>query len=218
MSFQQYFKVLRESKNLTQKELAHELNISVPTIKKIEGGFTKMPSNKLLEILSVYLDTQPRNIIRDILFYDETIYTINTPTFLQYFLSSMYIEGWNIQIGPVYKSPYVGKRILPALVSSRSGTLVKGVVDIPNALAGYKDLQIDEQQVQAFITNRLLEIAELEDLPSIKQIWLVFAADKEKDVQVYNAIKRLPTKFFKIDIIIFLYDQKTNVVKEKVFK
>ena len=130
----------------------------------------------------------------------------------------MYIEGWNIQIGPIYKSPYVGKRILSALVSSRSGTLVKGVVDIPNALAGYKDLQIDEQQVQAFITNRLLEIAELEDLPSIKQIWLVFAADKEKDVQVYNAIKRLPTKFFKIDIIIFLYDQKTNVVKEKVFK
>ncbi len=156
----------------------------------------------------------PRNIIRDILFYDETIYTINTPTFLQYFLSSMYIEGWNIQIGPVYKSPYVGKRILPALVSSRSGTLVKGVVDIPNVLAGYKDLQIDEQQVQAFITNRLLEIAGLEDLPSIKQIWLVFDADKEKDVQVYNAIKRLPTRFFKIDIIIFLYDKKQILLRK----
>lgn len=218
MSFQQYFKELRESKNLTQKELAHELNISVPTIKKIEGGFTKMPSNKLLEILSVYLNTQPRNIIKDILFYDETIYPINTPTFLQYFLSSMYIEGWNIQIGPVYKSPYVGKRILPALVSSRSGTLVKGVVDIPNVLASYRDLQIDEQQVQAFITNRLLEIAELEDLPLIKKIWLVFDAEKEKDVQIYNIIKRLPTRFFKLEIIISIYNQKTNDIKNKIFE
>lgn len=218
MSFQQYFKELRESKNLTQKELAHELNISVPTIKKIEGGFTKMPSNKLLEILSVYLNTQPRNIIKYILFYDETIYPINTPTFLQYFLSSMYIEGWNIQIGPVYKSPYVGKRILPALVSSRSGTLVKGVVDIPNVLASYRDLQIDEQQVQAFITNRLLEIAELEDLPLIKKIWLVFDAEKEKDVQIYNIIKRLPTRFFKLEIIISIYNQKTNDIKNKIFE
>lgn len=218
MSFQQYFKELRESKNLTQKELAHELNISIPTIKKIEGGFTKMPSNKLLEILSVYLNTQPRNIIKDILFYDETIYPINTPTFLQYFLSSMYVEGWNIQIGPVYKSPYVGKRILPALVSSRSGTLVKGVVDIPNVLASYRDLQIDEQQVQAFITNRLLEIAELEDLPLIKKIWLVFDAEKEKDVQIYNIIKRLPTRFFKLEIIISIYNQKTNDIKNKIFE
>ncbi len=139
-----------------------------------------MPSNKLLEILSIYLNTRSRNIIRDILFYDETIYPINTPVFLQYFLPSMYIEGWNIQIGPVYKSPYVGKRILPALVSSKSGVLIKDVVDVPNVLASYKDLQIDEQQVQAFITNRLLEIVELEDLPSIKQIWLVFDADKKR--------------------------------------
>jgi len=63
-----------------------------------------------------------------------------------------------------------------------------------------------------------LEIAELEDLPTIKQIWLVFNAEKEKDVQAYNAIKRLPTRFLKVEIIIFLYDQKTNIVKEKVFK
>lgn len=218
MSFQQYFKELRESKGLTQKELSEELNISLPTIKKIEGGFTKMPSHKLLEILSVYLDTEPRKIIRDILFYDETIYPINTPLFLQYFLSSMYIEGWNIQIGPSYKSPYFGKRVLSAFVSTKSGTLIKSVVDIPNTLASYKDLQIEERQVQAFITNRLLEIAELEDLPSIKQIWLVFNAEKEKDVQVYTAIKRLPTRFFKVEIIIFLYDQETNVVKEKIYK
>ncbi len=40
----------------------------------------------------------------------------------------------------------------------------------------------------------------------------------KKDVQVYNVIKRLPTKFFKIDIIIFFYNQETNIVKEKVFK
>lgn len=138
--------------------------------------------------------------------------------FLQYFLSSMYIEGWYVQITSSYKSPYFGKRVLSAFVSTKSGTLIKSVVDIPNTLASYKDLQIEERQVQAFITNRLLEIAELEDLPSTKQIWLVFNAEKEKDVQVYNAIKRLHTRFFKVEIIIFLYDQKTNVVKEKVFK
>ena len=218
MSFQKYFKELRDNKNLTQKELAQELDISVPTIKKIEGGFTKMPSHKLLDTLSTYLDTEPRNIIRDILFYDETIYPINTPVFLQYFLSSMYIEGWNIQIGPIYKSPYLGKKFLSAFVSTRSGTLINGIVDIPNTLESYKELLIDELQIQAFITNRILEIAELEDLPNIKQIWLVFDAKKEKDIQVYNAIKRLPTRFFKVEIIIFLYDQETNIVKEKIFK
>ena len=54
MSFQQYFKELRESKGLTQKELSEELNISLPTIKKIEGGFTKMPSHKLLSQERLY--------------------------------------------------------------------------------------------------------------------------------------------------------------------
>lgn len=63
-----------------------------------------------------------------------------------------------------------------------------------------------------------MEIAKLEYLPAIKQIWLVSDAEKDKDVQVYNAIKRLPTNFFKIDIIIFLYNQKINIVKEKIFK
>lgn len=87
--------------------------------------------------------------------------------FLRYFLSSMYIEGWNVQITPSYKSPYFGKRVLLAFVSTKSDTLIKSVVDIPNTLASYKDLQIEERQVQAFITNRLLKIAELEDLPSI---------------------------------------------------
>ena len=70
MTFQQYFKELRENENLTQKEFAKALDISLPTIKKIEGGFTKMPSNKLLETLSDYLYTEPRKVVRDILFYD----------------------------------------------------------------------------------------------------------------------------------------------------
>ena len=112
----------------------------------------------------------------------------------------------------------MGKKFLSAFVSTRSGTLIKGIVDIPNTLESYKELLIDELQIQAFITNRILEIAELEDLPNIKQIWLVFDAKKEKDIQVYNAIKRLPTRFFKVEIIIFLYDQETNIVKEKIFK
>ena len=54
---------------------------------------------------------------------------------------------------------FLSTLVLSAFVSTKSGTLIKSVVDIPNTLASYKDLQIEEQQVQAFITNRLLEIA-----------------------------------------------------------
>lgn len=218
MTFQQYFKELRENENLTQKEFAKALDISLPTIKKIEGGFTKMPSNKLLETLSDYLHTEPRKVVRDILFYDQSNYLINTPKYLQYFLSSMYLLGWNIQIGPLYKSPYFGMRMLSAYVYTKSGTLIKGVVDTPNKLDFYEDLEIDEKVVQSFISNRILEILELEDLPNIRQLWLVFDAQCERDVQVYNSIKRLPTRFFKVDIGIFLYNYETNIVSEKWFR
>ena len=62
-------------------------------------------------------------------------------------LQFSYIEGRNIQIGSVYKSPYIGKRILLVLVSSKNVTLVECVVDIPSVLASYKDLQIEKLQV-----------------------------------------------------------------------
>lgn len=219
MFFQQYFKELREKQGLTQKEFASALGISLPTIKKIEGGFTKMPSPKLIEVLSDYLKTEPRKIIRDILFFDESIYSINTCKFLQLFLSQMYVDGWNIKVGPIYTDSYVGKRVYPAFVSTRSGTLIKGIVDMPSLYNFYDQLEKDEQQVQAFITNRLLEISQLEDLPIIKQVLFVFDADKEKDVEVFNLINRLPVKYFKIDILIFLYDSNNNIiVKEKIFQ
>ena len=47
----------------------------------------------------------------------------------------------------MYKSPYIGKRILLVLVSSKNVTLVECVVDIPSVLASYKDLQIEKLQV-----------------------------------------------------------------------
>ena len=40
MSFQQYFKVLRESKNLTQKEAAALIGISVETLVNYEKGLS----------------------------------------------------------------------------------------------------------------------------------------------------------------------------------
>ena len=52
----------------------------------------------------------------------------------------------------------------------------------------------------------------------LRQLWFVFDAQHEKDVQVYNAIKRLPTRFFKVDIGIFLYNYEMNVVSEKWFR
>lgn len=219
MLFQQYFKELRDKQGLTQKEFANTLGISLPTIKKIEGGCTKMPSPKLLEVLSNYLNTEPRKIIRDILFFDESIYLCNTCEFLQLFLSQMYVDGWNIQIAPIYKHCLVGKRKLPAFVSTRSGTLIKGIVDMPSSYNRYRQIDKDEQQAQDFITDRLLEISQLEDLPTIKQIIFVFDAEKDKDVEVFNLINRLPVKYFKIDILLYLYDSKKNItIKQKTFK
>lgn len=219
MLFQQYFKELRDKQGLTQKEFANALGISLPTIKKIEGGYTKMPSPKLLEVLSNYLNTEPRKIIRDILFFDESIYLNNTCDFLQLFLSQMYVDGWNIKVAPTYKHCYVGKRELPAFVSTRSGTLIKGIVDMPSLYNHYRQLDKSEQQVQDFITNRFFEISQLEDLPTIKQIIFVFDAEKDKDVEVFNLINRLPVKYFKIDILLYLYDSKKNItIKQKTFK
>ena len=55
MSFQQYFKELRESKGLTQKELSEKTGLSQSEISMIESG-KLTPSSVAIKALSSVID------------------------------------------------------------------------------------------------------------------------------------------------------------------
>lgn len=68
--FSDYMLDLRESNNLTQKEIASLLDVSEDTIYNIERGTTKSPYSKLLEKLAEFTNKKEYEVFRDITFYE----------------------------------------------------------------------------------------------------------------------------------------------------
>lgn len=216
MSFQKYFRNLREEKGKTQKQFAKELCVSLATIKKIENGYINMPSPRLLLALSGYLQIDCRHIVRDILFYDESKYDINVSIFLQLFLSHLYLDGWNFSIGPMYEHRLVGLRVYPAFVYKGNGmrTQDRMLIDLISHHEEYKTMEYDKESVEQFMTNWLLEIIQLSGLPSVCRVILLFDSKKERDVKLFELVNYLPTKYLKLKICILLYDAEKNVIEE----
>lgn len=218
MSFQKYFRNLREKERKTQKQFAKDLGISLATIKKIEGGYTSMPSLKLISALSDYLQIHRSFLMREILFYEyDKDYSISIPWFLQNFLSSMYLAGWNIEIEPTYHHKFLGSCNYPAFLY-KNGTYETVLVDTLGHHKAYLQLQYTKESIEEYLTKWLLDIIQLEDLPNVKQIIIVFDYTKEIDKKLFKLIESLPTKFIRLEVCAILYEYGSEeIVERKVF-
>lgn len=98
MSFSSFLKEIRKNYDLTQVGAGKEFDISTTSVKLIEKGTTKMPSKKLLETISNYLNIEQLDVITNILFEDNN--DSNTNYCIQRYLAYMYINGWNVKDSP----------------------------------------------------------------------------------------------------------------------
>lgn len=206
MSFSNYIKRVKYEKKINQAGLAEKLGVSRNAIKLIEDGSTKLPSEKVLNNLSEYLDIPRYTIMAEILFGKEQpedkivdYYALPIESYLAY----MYLRGWNIEL-------YTENDMEARAIKKREPKNIILVASYDRLeYMGYKD---DEA---ALIGSILVKIMRLD--MEYRGFHLVFDANKEEESYLYQAIKGyISLKRINFDFEIILFDSEKGRVEDSV--
>lgn len=211
MYFKDYIKMMRDRDNLTQLELANLLNISINSIKKIEGGSTKVPNSKLLNAIADYEKTNPARVISRILFgdindnADDESKKVMKLAF-SYF-GYMYLEGWNVD--SLFKMMYVDdigdKQFLGELSKKRDSNYIVLVDCAKRYNLDERLVNIKEYQIQ-FLSHLLTIFISVEK--TYKSMTILFDALDEKEVNFFNSLKSFNTDRVKTQISYVLFNSE----------
>ncbi len=218
MAFSTYLKNLRAANNLTQKEMAGILNVSVNAVKLIENGSTKYPGKKVLTKLCEYKNQDALDVVYEILFCDEGV-DINSSRYLACrYLAYMYLEGWNID-----KSPYISPGRTLKIHEfdgkiSRKGKLKDVVIVSTFERHLYRIKKIEsEEDVLPYIGDVVSFLMSI--LEYYKDAHLLFDSRNDEQVRVYKLFvaERLSRADFGLYVALFNPDDgevidTTNII------
>lgn len=209
MYFKEYIKMMRDRDDLTQQELANKLNVSIDSIKKIEGGSTKLPSSKLLNSIAEYEKVNSAQVMSRILFgdIDEEADELSKKVMklaFSYF-AYMYLEGWNIN--SLFKELYVhdiGDRQFIGELSKKRDSNYKVLVDCVRRYQLREDL-IDLKDYQInFFSNIFVTMISIEK--KYKAMTILFDFNEEQEVKMFKVLKSFSSDQVKTQITYVLFD------------
>lgn len=211
MYFKDYMKMMRDRDKITQAQLANALNVSLNTIKKIESGSTKIPNSKLLNAIAEYENAHPCKVLSRILFgdivedTDERSKKAMRVTFA--YFSYMYLEGWNID--HVFNVEYVddiGNRQFIGEISKKKDSKYVLLIDyIDRYQLDTRYIDLREYQI-GFFTQIFTTMISIDKKHMGMNI--LFDANDEKEVTIFNALKSFETDRVKTQITYILFDTK----------
>lgn len=211
MYFKDYMKMMRDRDKITQAQLANALNVSLNTIKKIESGSTKIPNSKLLNAIAEYENAHPCKVLSRILFgdivedTDERSKKAMRVTFA--YFSYMYLEGWNID--HVFNVEYVddiGNRQFIGEISKKKDSKYVLLIDyIDRYQLDTRYIDLREYQI-GFFTQIFTTMISIDK--KYMGMNILFDANDEKEVTIFNALKSFETDRVKTQITYILFDTK----------
>lgn len=184
MAFSDYMRNLRLEGNESQVGMAKILDISVTAIKLIETGTTKFPSEKVLQKLCEYTNSDPIEVIMGVLFTEEDI---QKRPFVCRYLAHMYLEGWNIK-----ENPYIIKltknlnRVFDAKIIKKREN--KNVVIVASCDRFFERLSLDEiiedHNIYGYIGDAVSLTMSI--MEPFRGLHILFNDRDEKQVELFN--------------------------------
>lgn len=210
MSFSRFIKYIRTSKEITQQELADQLDVSRSSIRQFEADIIHMPSDNVLNSLAEYLQLDKYTVMNYILFdsndYDSMYnYEEQVKGNISYrYVSYLAINGWNFDEGPLlFKINENSARMLTAQMTKKREPDNKILVSsIKNHLEGQT---VTKTQLKEIFGSTVGYLLCTEDV-KYRGFHLVFNSLSRYDIQIFNYYKGLITDKLNYDYQLILFD------------
>lgn len=212
MDYKNYILKIRKNDDLTQAELAHILGVSETTIKYIETGRVKKPSDKSLKSLAKYTKTSPIIVIRDIYFDDSIIEAANKSSavdMLTKYTTCCILDKWNLIKCELAKNT---NNLQTRISHQKYPSKITEIYAVNNFKTEHP-YNCDEFLELLFGT--IVDYSYLHAEENVKAIAVIFDAKNKKETQLFNnLVKALPTKGkFKVTLILFDKDECKTIKK-----
>lgn len=216
-----FFKTTRDKLNLTQKQMALELDVSLDAIKKIEAGNTHFPSTKVLAGLAKLTSMHETDIIQEIIF-NHSCYNGHENDFTdccKNYLAYLYINGYSInkhlRVIQVVENKQI--TINCTILSKKTDSNYKIGVDTCNNFfklrqilreninQNMKDIQIFTHVVSPFMNEQT----------AFKEIQVVFNSNSNEEIELYKELCHSFSDLFNLNVYFVLYNDKTHEIESK---
>ncbi len=217
MAFSDYMKNLRLEGNESQVGMAKILDISVTAIKLIETGATKFPSEKVLQKLCEYTNSDPIEVMMHILFREKEI---ELRCCLCKYLAYMYLQGWNIVTDLDDKKTHHPKISTydAKIVKKRENKNVVYTVRIERYLRPFSMmssmLKNENFDLVTFIAMKAMRIQE-----PFRGLHILFDCSVEKEKELFESLSSNEYKHIDFYVDAILFDSnKGEIVDSKRVK
>lgn len=211
MAFGTYLKKIREEKCINQTEMAKLLDISRTAIKLIENGSTKYPSKKVLHNLSLFLNIDEIDVMSGILFDYDIEYIDENESFIRYYLTYMYLNGWNIAEHPYvypiwndYSLEFDGK-----IIKKRQPKNIVIISSFKKELFRIKEVK-NKMDAIGYVGDLLSKLIQVID--TYRGVKLIFNAENKEEITAYEYISTVQMNHKGLSIEIVLYDKNIGII------
>lgn len=214
MAFDVYMKQVREKKGVNQTQMAKILGISRTAIKFIENGSTRYPSKKVLENLAEYLEKSKVDVMSAILFDNNTELNENE-IFVRYYLTHMYLIGWNIINHPYIYNVWQGNNIeFDGKISKKhqSNNIVI-VTTYKRELLRITEVKTKDDAL-AFIGDFISKLMSV--LDKFRSVSILFDFSDTKDRQSFYIFKELHLNKYLYKCQLVLFDSVNDEILERI--
>lgn len=225
MAFCDFMKDLRERDHLTQAQMAECLGVNINTIKQIEANKIKAPSMRVLDSFCKYLNEDRLTVITKILFRrEESVecddeYIISQANMLSKYMSYLYLEGWNVDEGPVtYHTEDFGDMIFAGQLTKKREPNNKIVIAAINAYYKKDVDNISSYEAVSFILSTMTVFLCIKEV-TLRGMHVVFDATVENQVKLFKIFKTLQINKVPFNYQMVLFDpEKGEIVDTIKFK
>lgn len=218
MAFANYMKNIRLDGNESQVNMAKILDISVTALKLIENGSTKFPSEKVLKKICEYTNSDPIEVIMNILFTEEDIHDRYLACV---YLAHMYLEGWNITESPL-SIPLTKNlsRTLDAKITKKREN--KNIIIVASCDRFFERLSLEEILEDHNVNGYIGDVASLtlSIMGPFRGLHILFDNQNKKQVQFFNLFEENAYHQLNFSIELKLFNAIDNevVASKKVTK
>lgn len=225
MAFCDFVKDLREKDHLTQAQMAEYLGVNINTIKQIEANKIKAPSMRVLDSFCEYLNEDRLTVITKILFRrDESVecddeFVISQANMLSRYMSYLYLEGWNVDKGPVtYHTEDFGDMVFAGQLTKKREPNNKIVIAAIGAYFKSDEDNVSPYEAVNYILSMMIVFLCIKEVV-LKGIHIVFDATVEYQVKLFKKFKALQINKVPFNYQMVLFDsEKGKVVDTIIFK
>lgn len=208
MTFSSYFKNIRLKNNESQVNMAKILNISVTSVKFIENGTTKFPSEKLLQKICEYTIENPTEVMEQILFTAEDIKS--HPLSCSY-LTNMYLEDWNIKDSPyiVHSSNNKNFTFNARIIKKRENKNIFIISQCDNFFTKQSlEYILKNKDINSFMVNIVSSTLYIDE--PFRGLHILFDSNNNKQVELFNLCEENMFYQFSYTIEFKLFDSNNH--------